>query len=142
MKKVIWSVVGSKGQKYEDEVDNVIEIMKDYPNIVGVMFDDFFNHSHTIFGNPKPYYNLPELHELAFKMQHQLDGIIGRRPTEYWTVQYKHLLNRGFEKYNIFFDTYTYWTWKGKDLDDLEADFAIAEKEANGKDMILGCEKG
>src|SRR3989339_1569367 len=42
LKQVVWSIVGAAGVARRDEVKQVIDLSKRFPNITGAMMDDFF----------------------------------------------------------------------------------------------------
>src|SRR5437588_9699836 len=42
LKRVVWSVVGARGQTGEEERAHVLDLATRHPNITGLMLDDFF----------------------------------------------------------------------------------------------------
>ncbi len=126
LKRVVWSIVGSGGESKEKEVDLVLDLASRFPNITGVMMDDFFT---------KEGKGQIELDDLK-NLRNQLT-VSGRR-LDIWVVLYTHQLDLPVAPYLEQCDVITLWTWNSDDLRDLESNFHRLEKISDRR-KILGC---
>lgn len=124
--KVVWSATGiSDSPKASEDINNVLAIAAKFPNIHGVVMDDFF-------GQKKPY--TPE--ELdSIKRQLFVSG----RQLPLWAVYYSKELQMSVEKTLRQFDVITFWTWSQDDLQNLENNFERLVKMSPYNQKMLGC---
>ena len=134
LQKVIWSVVGSAGQGGMEELQPVISLAKEFPNIGGIYMDDFIvdikkqPNGHVV-GRPAV---MPE--ELK-AMREQLKSL--DRPMEIWVTLYSHELQPNHPSYlgceppladlMGLFDVLTLWTWDANELRTLDGSLAALE---------------
>jgi len=127
VQNVVWSIVGMGGETSESEREHVLDILRTFPNIRGVIMDDFF----TSDGSTA--------------LSIEQIGTIRRRLTqtgrsvELWVVLYAHLLSLPVRPYLELCDTVTFWTWKQEELDRLEENFAAVERLVPQRKKVLGC---
>lgn len=131
LKRVVWSVLGDS-KSYRNDVDEVLRLAEKFPNITGGILDDFFRKPDDAQG-PLGRFNLEELAGL----RDRLHG--APRPLELWLVLYAHQLGLPVEEYLDLSDVITFWTWRSKDLTQLEDQFDRLEAMAPHKPKMLGC---
>ena len=81
LKRVVWSIVGSGGKGEENEVELVLDLASRFPNITGVMMDDFFTKDGT------GQIGLDDLRSIRDQLT-----VSGRR-LDLWVVLYTHQLH-------------------------------------------------
>ena len=134
--RVVWSIVGAGGRTDTDELATVLALAGRFPNIGGVIMDDFFRKGDD--GGWRGVHTPSELRQMRVKLH------AGRRTLPLWVVLYAHQLAPESAQGTISdhlaeTDVVTFWSWQADDLVDLERDFAAAERLAVGRQMILGC---
>ena len=129
-KRVVWSIVGASGINEGSDMAPLRAMAANYPNWRGVMMDDFFLTSDPA---ATAVYSAEDLQAI----QNQLD--INGRKLDLWVVLYDHQLEMPIKDHLAQCDVLTYWTWRGQDLDKLEANFARAEALAPECRKVLGC---
>jgi hypothetical protein len=137
LKRVVWSVVGSAGAISGDEVADVVDLARKYPNISGVYSDDFF------LSNGKAAKSIEQLKKDRTRL------MVGGRRLESWLTLYTHQLDPEhkdkrkldlpLQDYLEQFDVITMWTWNSDELKDLETNLARLEKSAPHSRRALGC---
>jgi hypothetical protein len=133
LKRVVWSVVGSRGQTDERERAHILEIAARHPNVSGVILDDFFGHDPAAPDNDVPALSPHELGELRGNL-----AAVGR-PLSLWAVLYTHQLDKPLAEYLPLLDVVSLWTWDSVHLDKLENSLMRLEAVAPGSDRVLGC---
>ncbi|MCL2518107.1 MAG: hypothetical protein FWF15_06035 [Oscillospiraceae bacterium] len=115
---VVWSIIGDGGSARNygghSDIDDVVEVAKNHPNIIGGIMDDIY-HPPRLAG-----YTPDMLTEYKRKM---CDGV--GRDMQLWTVVYVHELDR--EDVIPFLaecDVASLWTWTLAELPALEENFA------------------
>jgi len=135
--RVVWSIVGDSSSTRNDQtpdLEDVIALAADFPNVTGAMMDDFFH---------KPN----QQGAVARYSAHQVAGFRQRlraapRPLDLWVVLYAHDLGLPICDHLGQADIVSFWTWKSKDLGDLPDNFARADPPAGGSPLarkVLGC---
>ena len=132
LKQVVWSIVGAGGQTTADEVDTVQNLAKRFPNIYGVIMDDFFRKPDK---EGRIAVHTPE--ELkAIKKRLIVEG---RKP-DLWVTLYTHNLDLpNLEEHLKQCDVITYWTWHAETLKKLEQNFSRLEALTPSSRKVLGC---
>ena len=131
LERVVWSIVGAGGRTQADERDHVFELAARYPNITGVMMDDFFRPS-SDGGEPAA------LSLDALRTERGRLTVSGRR-LDLWVVLYTHQLDLPVTDYLALCDRVTFWTWEATDLTHLKDTFEKAEALAPAGSLVLGC---
>lgn len=131
LKRVVWSIVGAGGNVNVHGLQSVQQLAQKFPNIVGAQMDDFFRA--TIDGG-KVGVLTPE--ELSY-LQNQLN--VNGRKLDLWVTLYHTDLRYDLSQFLSHVDVVTYWTWNAQELENLESDFAQAEKAAPQARKVLGC---
>lgn len=128
--RVVWSIVGAGGV-----IPNGLhlgrQLAQKFPNIVGLMLDDFFRH--TMDGHETGLFTPGEVSYI-----HNQPEVNGRKLELWITLQYTDL-KYDLSEYLTKVDVVTYWSIHAKDLDHLEDGFAQAEKVAPHARKLLGC---
>jgi hypothetical protein len=132
--RVVWSIVGDSSSTRNDDspdLEEVIALSVECPNITGAMMDDFF-HKPNEQGAVARY----SVQQVAGFRQ-RLHG--ASRPLDLWVVLYAHDLDLPIGDHLAQSDVVSFWTWQSKDLSDLPDNFARAEALAPGAHKALGC---
>jgi hypothetical protein len=133
LKRVVWSVVGARGQTDERERAHVLDLAMRQPNITGVMLDDFFGSEEPAQGGDWAALPPDQLRELRSQLT-----VTGRR-LHLWAVVYDHQLDRPLAPYMEFLDVVSLWTWDSAKLQGLESNLERLEKVAANSGRVLGC---
>jgi len=134
LRRVVWSIVGDSSSTRNDEatdLDEVVGLAADFPNIAGAMMDDFF-HPPDARGAIARY----AVGDLAGFRKRLHDAA---RPLDLWVVLYTHQLALPVADHLAECDVTTLWTWKAADLAQLEANFEAFETLAPAARKVLGC---
>ena len=131
LKRVVWSVVGVGGLTENNEVALVCDLAAGFPNICGVIMDDFF-HAPDEKGNIATFtpFQLKTIKKQLVVSSHNLD---------LWVVLYGHQLDLPVGRHLEQCDVITFWTWKAKDLENMQQNFERAEKQFPFCRKVLGC---
>lgn len=134
LKRVVWSIVGDEGcSDKENEIVLVQEVASRFPNICGVMMDDFFQRFTTKDGQKKAAFTPEQLADI----QSQLT--VSSRKLDLWVVLYDRQLDLPVGEYLKQCDVVTFWTWQAKEIENLEQNFERAEKLSPSCRKVLGC---
>jgi hypothetical protein len=133
LKRVVWSVVGARGQTDEEERSHVLDLAARHPNITGLMLDDFFGSEQPGQGDNQVALPPDKLRELRSGLT------VAGRQLRLWAVLYEHQLERPLTQYLELLDLVSFWTWNSERLKGLEADLERLEKVAPGCGRVLGC---
>jgi hypothetical protein len=131
LKRVVWSIVGAGGRTENNEIASVCNLASRFPNICGVMMDDFFR---------KPDHELG----LGVFSPDEIDAIrrqlaAGGRKLDLWVVLYDYQLDLPVTPYLRQCDVVTFWTWRAKDIDSLEQNMERFERLVPSARKLLGC---
>ena len=128
--KVVWSVIGDAGSDRTEhggsDLDEVLKIAEEYPNIRGAMMDDFFGSDEA-----------RQTPETLATFRQRLHG--HEPPLDLWVVVYDHQDLEHSHEHLAHCDVLSYWTWKGSDLGTLEESFGRFAASTAGKRRVLGC---
>ncbi len=130
-KRVVWSTVGAGGVTGDAERDHVLDLAARFPNFSGVIMDDFFRGASG--DAAVAALTLAQLRRERKRLT------VSGRSLELWVVLYAHQLDLPVADYLGLCDKVTFWTWKARDLRDLEDTFERADKLAPDRGKILGC---
>ena len=131
LRRVVWSIVGATGTTGNEERAHVFELAARFPNITGVMMDDFFkNDAHT------EEMGTLSIDELC-AVRRQL--IFSQRQLDLWVVLYDYQLALPLGPYLRLCDKVTLWTWEAHNLSNLEQNLARTEALAPTCAKFLGC---
>lgn len=131
LKRVVWSIVGAGGRTGSDEIALVCDLAARFPNIGGVMMDDFFRKPGDGLGIG--VFSPEEIKAIKSRL------IAAGRKLELWVVLYNHQLDYPVASHLNQCDVVTFWTWCAKDLDMLEQNFERVERLAPSIRKVLGC---
>ena len=131
--RVLWSVVGSGGQGGLGELDPVLRLAREFPNIAGIYLDDFIIDARQRDGKlmGRPALDPKQLEGARQRMKSL------SRPMEVWVTIYAHELlsdhpqyrgcNPPLAEFLNLFDVLTLWTWWSEGLKTLDRSLAAME---------------
>ncbi len=136
-KRVVWSATGAGGATDEAEREATRQLLRRYPNFVGVIMDDYFHTDKHVDGNRVPVrpgermavFELPELKALK-EMFEQRD---------FWVTLYAHQLSFPLRPQLELMDVITLWTRNDDDLPQLEMSLEALEAMVPTARKVLGC---
>ena len=122
--RVVWSLIGDSSSKNENataDLQEVLSLQEQFPNVVGGIMDDFLQRGDT--------YDLPAISRQMRQAKLPL-----------WVVVYTHELDReGLAEKLALCDVISFWTWNKKDLEKLPENLDRLRKIAPDKPIALGC---
>ncbi len=128
LNRIVWSIVGDASSKANDQqpdLKEVIALGREFPNLSGAMMDDFFRGDH---GRYTP--------DQISGFRRQLHA--AKQPLDLYVVLYTHDLDKPVKAHLDAVDAITFWTWKARDLKDLESNFRRLEEIAPDTRKLLG----
>ncbi|MFQ6040376.1 MAG: hypothetical protein ACE5PV_05925 [Candidatus Poribacteria bacterium] len=128
LKRVVWSIVGAGGQTQSQEVELVRGLAERFPNICGVMMDDFFRG-----GDEIAVHTVDELQSIQGNLT------VANRKLDLWVVLYDHQLSHPVGDHLAQCDVVTFWTWRSEMLSGLEENLERVESLAPSCRKVLGC---
>jgi len=132
MKQVVWSIVGAGGFTRNDDgwgdLNEVIRQAKMHSNVTGGILDDFCSKKRLGIFPPE------RLEEIRAKMRSEVG-----RPMDLWVVWYEHQLDDPVQAHLDRCDVITFWTWKAKNLTNLDSYMEKAMARTAGKRLLAGC---
>ncbi|MHB9032408.1 MAG: hypothetical protein ACYC6L_05115 [Anaerolineae bacterium] len=132
--RLVWSIVGDSSSKRNDtssDLEEVIGLAPQCPNLCGAIMDDFF-HKPDASGAVSRY-SAAQLAWFADRLHTAI------RPLDLWVVLYGHDLDLPVAPLLAPCDVVTFWTWKAAELPNLKRNLARARALAPGKRLIQGC---
>jgi hypothetical protein len=128
MKRVAWSIVGASGVTSDSERQQVLDMARHTPNIVGVYMDDFFRDKGS-----EASLTLDQLRNLQQQLKRP-----GKKLDLYVTL-YTSQLDLPIADYLKLIDVVTLWTGETAELANLDVDLTRLEKLAPKSRKMLGC---
>jgi hypothetical protein len=132
MDQVVWSILGDCDSRRNDAGgEDLAEVLRQagmYPNITGAVLDDFFG------STGEGRISIERLKEIKYELKHSVS-----RPLDLWLVYYEVHLGRPHQEYLDLCDVITFWTWNGRNLYELDANFEKVMKMTPGKKRLAGC---
>jgi len=123
MEKIVWSILGCGKLDARNDLDEVIENSKKFPNIVGGVMDDFFP-------NTNPEKTKKYTPEVLRNMRERLHNE-AKRHLDLWVVVYKwdfDYENFDIKPYLDECDVATLWTYHPADLEKLDETYEKMRK--------------
>lgn len=122
--RVVWSLIGDGGSKHQDptaDLQEVLALHRQFPNVVGGIMDDFMPRSDTF-----------ALTDISRCMRTE------KLPL--WVVVYAHELDRpDLQKKLELCDVIAFWTWDAQHLNQLPENMARLKAIAPHHKIALGC---
>ena len=132
LKRIVWSIVGDASSKDNDrqpDLEEVIRLGEDFPNLTGAIMDDFFRKDPAAPGRYTP--------EQVAGFRRQLRA--AKRPLDLYITLYAHNFDLPIRAHLEAVDAITFWTWNAKDLNSLESNFLrLEEISPPGQRKLLG----
>jgi len=135
LERLVWSIVGDTSSTRNDQqsdLEAVVSLAEQFPNVTGAMMDDFFLGEVAPDGRQARY--LPRDVRQFRDRLHQ-----ATHPLDLWVVVYDRILDRPLGPHLDLCDVVTFWTWKAAELDKLADNFARLEQVAPAARKLLGC---
>jgi hypothetical protein len=132
--KLVWSIVGDSSSRRNDsssDLEEVINLAPNCPNLLGAIMDDFF-HAPNANGAISRY-SVSQLENFADRLHS------ASRPLDLWVVLYGHDLHLPVAPLLATCDVVTFWTWTAAALPQLKENLARVQALAPGKRIVLGC---
>lgn len=130
LKRVVWSIVGASGITREDERQQVMELARKTPNIVGLFMDDFFTDRKS---GKLASLTLDQVRDIQRRLKSPAKKL------DLYVTLYTRQLDPAIREYLDLIDVVTLWTWETAELANLEANLAKLEKLAPKSRKLLGC---
>ena len=128
LKRVVWSIVGASGVTSAREREQVLQMARNTPNIVGVFMDDFFRDKGS-----EASLTVNDLRNL----QQRLKG--PSKKLDLYVTLYTRQLKLPIADYLKLIDVITLWTWETAELTNLDTNLSRLEKLAPKSRKMLGC---
>lgn len=137
LKEVVWSAIGAGGltqhNNDQSDLDEVLRTAEIYPNITGSVLDDFFL-SVEFEGKDIARHSVASIADMRERLHS-----FPKRKLDLWLVWYTYQLDFKVQEYIDLCDVITMWTWKGSDLNDLDANIEKLLAKTPEKRRLAGC---
>lgn len=130
LERLVLSALGDSSSDRSD-LDEVLRMADQFPNITGAILDDFFRKPHA--EGPVGRFSLEELDQFRERLHR------AARKLDLWVVIYGHQLDLPAEEHLARCDVITFWNWWARDIPKLEEQFDRLDAMAPGKPKMLGC---
>ncbi len=135
MDSIVLSIIGSGGCEFhkdgKDDLEEVLKICRDHPQVIAGIMDDFISPARMETYTP----------DVLLRMRQRLHTALERK-VEFWTVMYERDLAEADEeevrRRLQMFDLFSFWTWFGENLDNLEENYQKIRALAGKKRMLMG----
>jgi hypothetical protein len=128
LERVMWSITGAMGEKSPDERDHVLDIAARFPNVTGLVMDDFIN-----WDTGQPELSVDELSVLRERLT------LPDRSLDLMMVLYSHQLEIDLSMHLRYCTQVSFWVWESSNLAHLDEDFRRFEARTPGCQRFLGC---
>jgi len=132
LKNVVWSITGSWGSDRNDQgcgdLEEVIKLAKNHPNITGGVLDDFLTEKRRNVFSPD---------DLRKFKQRMVDEV--GRAQDLWVVVYDFELDQPIDEHLKACDVITFWSWYPASLAKLEENLQRLKKVLPDKRFYCGC---
>jgi hypothetical protein len=128
LKRVMWSITGAMGEKSPEERAHVFDLIGRFPNISGVVMDDFLN-----WDTGEPELTVNELSTVREELGRHA------RTLDLMMVLYSHQLDAPIRDHLELCTQVSFWVWESEHLASLEKDFERLEQIAPEVGKVLGC---
>lgn len=128
LSRVMWSITGAMGEKSPEERNHVFDLARRFPNITGVVMDDFLN-----WDTGEPELSVSELRAIRERLN------LPDRTLDLMMVLYSHQLDAPIAEHLGLCNQVSFWVWESQHLNRLEADFSRLESVASHQQKFLGC---
>lgn len=128
LKNVVWSIIGDCSSGHEMYTDEIIRLAEKYPNICGIIMDDFFTETRMKLFTPE------YLQEIKATVKERAP-----RPLPLWGVIYTQELTEERRAHLAECDKITMWTWCAENLPKLEENYAKLRALWSGEEIYAGC---
>lgn len=132
LKRVVWSIFGDSTSSGND-LATARKLSLRFPNINGVIMDDFFERTNKDGKKELAPYTPGQLADVRNQLK-----ITGRK-LDLWVVLYAHQLGLPVGEHLKQCDLVTFWTWHAQELANLERNFERFEKITPSGRRLLGC---
>ncbi len=130
LKRVVWSIVGASGVTREEERQQVLQLARKTPNIVGLFMDDFFTDERS---GQLASLTLDQVREIQKQLKQ------ANKKLDLYVTLYTRQLHPAIRQYLGLIDVVTLWTWETSELANLETNLVKLEKLAPKSRKLLGC---
>ena len=134
LRQFVWSIIGDSSttaNNSQNDLEAVMTLTARYPNLTGVIMDDFFCGSDNRWISGRC--SMENLHAIKNKLRSVGRGL------DLWVVLYDYQLQQAVQSPLALCDVISFWTWKAENLVNLEQNLATAERLAAGRKLVLGC---
>ena len=131
-KNVVWSVIGAGCDAVQDHksvLGDVNSLASEFPNITGVMMDDFFTIKDDQDRVVNPRASLEQLRDFRKDLS----------PLDLWVVVYDYQASIVSKDHVDLCDVVNFWTWEASNLKDVESNLAVLKSRFPNKRVVLGC---
>jgi hypothetical protein len=132
LQRVVWSIVGDASTTRNDEqtdLDAVLALAEQFPNITGAIMDDFFGRGPDGLSR-----HSTEALKTCHRRLHEAP-----RELDLWVVLYHRQLDLPIADHLDFCDVVTFWNMAAKEMPLLEDNFARLVALTPNKRRVLGC---
>jgi len=135
LKRIVWSIVGSAGETESNEIDLAYSLAARFPNICGLMMDDFFHLPPSPVDENGKIAVFTPMEIKAIKEE----SITSGRKLDLWVVLYDEQLDLPVGEHLKQCDVISLFRWNAKEIDNLERNFERLEKLSPLSRKVLGC---
>lgn len=133
---LVWSLIGDSSSKRNDEetdLEAVIELAAECPNLVGAIMDDFFIPPARQAELGLARYTVAEVGSFRERLQSCSP------PLDLWVVMYDYLMASPVESHLAQCDVITFWNWETDSIPQLETNLQRLQAMAPMQQKLLGC---
>lgn len=136
-KRVVWTFTGAGGATDAEEREATRQLLGRYSNFAGVVLDDYFHTEKRVDGKLVPVGPGEKIGVFGTDELKQLKAKFPR--VDFYVTLYTSQLDAPIRDQLELMDVIMLWTWKGTELDKMEANLEKLEKLVPAKRKVLGC---